>query len=161
APFASPVRIFVMGTGSGRKTADGLLDHGGYWREEQEWPLARTRYVNYYLHADMRLSPEAPTEADASTTYDFDPRNPVPSIGGNVSSAEGILLQGAYDQRGGEHIWNWTQPIPVSARNDVLVFQTEPLAQDLEVTGEIEVKLWVSSSAVDTDFTAKLIDVYP
>jgi putative CocE/NonD family hydrolase len=71
------------------------------------------------------------------------------------------LLQGAYDQRGGDHIWNWTQPLPLSARRDVLVFQTEPLEADLEVTGEIEVKLWASSSAVDTDFTAKLIDVYP
>jgi putative CocE/NonD family hydrolase len=161
APFATPVRIFVMGTGSGRKTADGLLDHGGYWREEQEWPLARTRYVNYYLHAGASLSPEAPSETGASTTYDFDPRDPAPSIGGNVSSADGILLQGAYDQRGGEHIWNWTAPIPNSARRDVVVFQTEPLEQDLEVTGEIEVKLWVASTAIDTDFTAKLIDVYP
>jgi putative CocE/NonD family hydrolase len=78
-----------------------------------------------------------------------------------VSSAEGILLQGAYDQRGGDHIWNGTTPIPLSARRDVLVFQTEPLVADLEVTGEIEVKLWASSSAVDPDFTAKLIDVYP
>jgi len=58
-------------------------------------------------------------------------------------------------------VWNWQQPIPLSARNDVLVFQTEPLQHDMEVTGEIEVKLWISSSAVDTDFTAKLIDVYP
>ena len=71
------------------------------------------------------------------------------------------MLQGAWDQRGGPHIWNWPLPIPLSARNDVLVFQTEPLAEDLEVTGEIAVKLWASSSAVDTDFTAKLIDVYP
>jgi predicted acyl esterase len=71
------------------------------------------------------------------------------------------MLQGAYDQRGGPHVWNFTQPMPLSVRNDVLVFQTEPLAEDLEVTGELEVKLWASSSAVDTDFTAKLIDVYP
>jgi putative CocE/NonD family hydrolase len=85
----------------------------------------------------------------------------VPSIGGNVSSAEGILQQGAWDQRGNPEIWNWTDSVPLSARNDVLVFQTEPLEADVEVTGELEVKLWVSSSAVDTDFTAKLIDVYP
>jgi putative CocE/NonD family hydrolase len=161
APFSSKVRIFVMGTGDGRKGADGRLRHGGYWRNEQEWPPARTRYTPYYMHADGSLSTQAPVEADASTTYDFDPRNPVPSIGGNVSSADGILLQGGWDQRGGDHIWNWTKPIPISARNDVLVFQTQPLQADLEVTGEIEVKLWVSSSAVDTDFTAKLIDVYP
>jgi len=161
APFASKVRIFVMGTGDGRRSEDGRLRHGGYWRDEQEWPLARTRYTPYYMHADGRLSTQAPVEPASSTTYDFDPRNPVPSIGGNVSSADGILLQGGWDQRGGDHIWNWKTPMPISARNDVLVFQTEPLAADLEVTGEIEVKLWVSSSAVDTDFTAKLIDVYP
>jgi hypothetical protein len=161
APFATPVRIYVMGTGDGRKTADGLLNHGGYWRDEREWPLARTVYTDYFLHEDGSLSTEAPAADASSTSYDFDPRDPTPSVGGNVSSAQGILLQGAYDQRGGEHIWNWTEPLPLSARRDVLVFQTEPLQADLEVTGEIEVRLWASSSAVDTDFTAKLIDVYP
>jgi putative CocE/NonD family hydrolase len=161
APFASPVRIFVMGTGDGRRAADGRLFHGGYWREEREWPLARTRYTDYYLHAGGRLSTTPPDAVQSSTSFDFDPRDPVPSIGGNVSSADGILLQGGWDQRGGEHIWNWRRPIPLSARRDVLVFQTEPLAEEIEVTGEIEVKLWAASSAVDTDFTAKLIDVYP
>ena len=91
----------------------------------------------------------------------FDPASPVPTIGGNISSGGGILLAGGYDQRGGEHVWNFQQPIPLSARNDVLVFQTEPLEEDVEVTGELLVKLWISSSAVDTDFTAKLVDVYP
>jgi putative CocE/NonD family hydrolase len=71
------------------------------------------------------------------------------------------MLQGAWNQRGGDHIWNGKEPIPLSARRDVLVFRTEPLEEQIEVTGEIEVKLWASSSAVDTDFTAKLIDVYP
>ncbi len=161
APFATPVRIFVMGAGDGHKTPDGLLYHGGAWRDEQEWPLARTVHTAYYLHADGSLTTTPPSESASSTSYDFDPRDPVPSVGGNVSSADGILLQGAYDQRGGEHIWNWTRPLPLSARRDVLVFQTQPLEADFEVTGEIEVKLWASSSAIDTDFTAKLIDVYP
>ena len=71
------------------------------------------------------------------------------------------MLQGAWDQRGGAHVWNFTDPIPLSARNDVLVFMTPPLEEEVEVTGELEVKLWISSSAPDTDFTAKLIDVYP
>ena len=71
------------------------------------------------------------------------------------------MLQGAWDQRGGPHIWNLPEPLPLSARNDVLVFQTAPLAEDVEVTGELEVKLWVSSTAPDTDFTAKLVDVHP
>lgn len=161
APFATPVRIFVMGTGDGSKTADGKLNHGGYWRDEHEWPLARTRYTEYYLQADGGLSPQRPETKEASTDFVFDPHNPVPTIGGNISSGNEIMLQGAWDQRGGDHIWNSKEPIPLSARNDIVVFQSEPLEQDVEVTGEIVVKLWASSSAVDTDFTAKLLDVYP
>ncbi len=160
-PFATRVRIFVMGTGSGRRTPGGLLDHGGYWREENEWPPARARSTPYYLHAGGKLSPEAPAGDGGATGFESDPAKPVPTIGGNLSSHEGIMLQGAWDQRGGPHVWNFPQPIPLSARNDILVFQTEPLPGDVEVTGELAVKLWVSSSAVDTDFTAKLIDVYP
>ncbi len=161
APFAAPVRIFVMGTGDGRKTPQGRLRHGGSWRDEREWPPARNRSTEFYLHAGGRLSTGKPGDEQASTSFQFDPRNPVPTIGGNISSGDGILLQGAWDQRGGKHVWNFPEPIPLSARNDVLVFQTEPLADDVEVTGEIAVKLWASSSAPDTDFTAKLIDVYP
>jgi putative CocE/NonD family hydrolase len=161
APFATPVRIFVMGTGSGRKTADGKLDHGGQWRDEHQWPLARTRYTQYYLHAGGGLSPGPPEAESSSTDFAFDPRDPVPTIGGNISSGNEIMLQGAWDQRGGDHIWNFPEPIPLSARNDIVVFQSEPLEHDIEVTGEIVVKLWASSSAVDTDFTAKLLDVYP
>lgn len=160
-PFETPVRIFVMGTGDGRKTDQGLLNHGGYWRNEHEWPLARTHYQSWYLQPDGGLSPEKPTPDGGSTSYQFDPRDPVPTIGGNISSGNDILLSGAWHQAGGPHVWNWPHPIPLSARNDVLVFQSEPLAADLEVTGPLEVELWASSSAVDTDFTAKLIDVYP
>jgi putative CocE/NonD family hydrolase len=160
-PFAAPVRIFVMGTGDGRKTTDGKLNHGGFWRDEREWPLARTQYTKFHLLAGGGLAPGPPRDEKSSTSFQFDPRNPVPTIGGNISSGNGILLQGAWDQRGGQHVWNFQEPIPLSARNDVLVFQSEPLDKDLEVTGEISVVLWASSSAPDTDFTAKLIDVYP
>jgi uncharacterized protein len=161
APFATPVRIFVMGTGDGKKTDKGLLNHGGYWRDEHEWPLARTQYSSYYLQPGGELGTNQPSAEGGTTRYQFDPRNPVPTIGGNISSGNDILLQGAWDQRGGDHVWNWQVPMPLSARNDVVVFQTAPLEEDLEVTGEIAVELWASSSAVDTDFTAKLIDVYP
>lgn len=160
-PFATRVRIFVMGTGDGHKTPEGRLFHGGSWRDEHEWPLARTRYTPFYLQGGGGLSPRLPDQPGASTSFQFDPRHPVPTIGGNISSGDGILLQGAWDQRGGQHVWNAQEPLPLSARNDVLVFQTEPLGEDLEVTGEIAVKLWATSSATDTDFTAKLIDVYP
>ena len=161
APFATPVRIYVMGTGDGSKDESGKLMHGGYWRDEQEWPLARTQATKFYLHPAGKLSAEKPTAKQSHSQFRFDPSNPVPTIGGNISSQNDILLQGAWNQKGGPHVWNFPDPIPLSARNDVLVFQTEPLTEDVEVTGEIEVKLYASSSAVDTDFTAKLIDVYP
>jgi hypothetical protein len=160
-PFRTKVRIFVMGSGDGGKNKDGLLEHGGYWRNEQEWPLARARSTNYFLWPNGRLRDQPPPHDGGATSFQFDPRHPVPTIGGNISSNDGIMLQGAWDQRGGPHIWNGKEPLPLSARNDVLVFQSEPLAADLEVTGELSVQLWVASSAVDTDFTAKLIDVYP
>jgi uncharacterized protein len=161
APFATPVRIFVMGTGDGRRTSDGKLNHGGYWREEHEWPLSRAKPTGFCLQPEGKLSPQAPPVNGGATSFQFDPARPVPTIGGNISSGSGILLQGAWDQRGGPHVWNDPEPIPLSARNDILVFQTEPLADDIEVTGPMQVKLWISSTAVDTDFTAKLIDVYP
>ena len=161
APFKTPVRIFVMGTGDESKGAEGLKNHGGFWREETEWPLARTEYTPYYFHSGGSLAASPPPDAESATTYRFDPSDPVPTIGGNTSSGTGILLQGAWDQRGGNHVWNHKTPTPLSARNDVVVFQTEPLLEDIEVTGEIEVKLFISSSAPDTDFTAKLLDVHP
>jgi putative CocE/NonD family hydrolase len=157
----APVRIFVMGGGTEEKTRDGLHLHAGVWRDEKEWPLARTDWKPYYLHGDGSLSPEKPKEPQSSATYGFDPRNPVPTIGGNVSSGTGIMLQGAWDQTCGGHVWNCADKLPLSARRDVVVFRTPPLAEDMEVTGPIDVKLWASSSAPDTDFTAKLIDVHP
>ncbi len=157
----APVKIFVMGGGSEAKTADGRHLHGGVWRDEQEWPLARTRFTPYYLHAEGALSPDKPTEAASSTSYDFDPHHPVPTIGGNISSGDGILLQGAWDQNCSAQIWNCRDALPLSARRDVLVFMTPPLEHDVEVTGPIDVKLWAASSALDTDFTAKLLDVHP
>lgn len=160
-PFKTPVRIFVMGTGDGGKDSRGRLQHGGAWRNENEWPLERTQYTDFYLQADGGLSRTKPAATPAPTQFQFDPNDPVPTIGGNISSGNDILVQGAWNQKGGPHLWNFQEPVPISARNDVLVFQSEPLEEDLEVTGEIEVRLFASSSAVDTDFTAKLIDVYP
>lgn len=155
-----PVRIFVMGGGDAHKTPEGRLFVGGRWRDEREWPLARTVYTSYYLHADGALSPEPP-KASLPTRYSFDPRNPVPTIGGNVSS-EGVLMpRGAQDQRCYKDHWLCNDTLPLSARQDVVVFQTPLLERDVEVTGRLVVKLWASSRAPDTDFTAKLIDVYP
>jgi hypothetical protein len=155
-----PVRLFVMGGGDAHKTPEERLFVGGTWRDEHEWPLARTTYTPYYLHGDGSLSPQAP-RVSAPTSYTFDPRNPVPTIGGNVSS-EGVLMpRGAQDQRCAPSHWLCKDNLPLSARSDVLVFQSAPLEQNVEVTGRLVVKLWASSDAKDTDFTVKLVDVYP
>jgi uncharacterized protein len=179
------VRIFVMGGGDGTRNAEGRLKHGGRWREEREWPLARTRYTPYYLRTGGRLSPEAPTESDSSATYQFDPAHPVPTLGGSVTGffemapmphldpfwvkymppwvrMRSIVPDGPMDQVEKSDILGARPPYPrLADRSDVLVFQTPSLAEDVELTGPITVKLWISSSAPDTDFTAKLIDVHP
>jgi putative CocE/NonD family hydrolase len=91
----------------------------------------------------------------------FDPKHPVPTLGGNVSSQGKLMFQGAADQRGRAGFWLTPDTKPLSSRNDIIVYQTEPLRSDIEVTGRLIVKLWASSDARDTDFTAKLVDVYP
>jgi putative CocE/NonD family hydrolase len=155
----APVRLFVMGTGDGRKDASGRLFHGGYWRDATEWPLAGTRFEPWYFHADGSLRRERPTAATASTRYTFDPRHPVPTIGGGSSAR---LKDGAYDQREDPRFPPSSAPwLPLRTRPDVLVFQSEPLAEDLEVIGPITVIVHASASTVDTDLTAKLIDVHP
>jgi hypothetical protein len=155
-----PVRIYVMGGGDAHKTPEGRLFVGGHWRDEREWPLARAVATPFYLHANGVLAPDRPAEGPP-TTYLFDPRNPVPTLGGNVSSQGTLMFQGAADQRCRTGFWLCSDSKPLSARNDVLVFQTPPLSADLEVTGRLIVRLWAASDGPDTDFTAKLIDVYP
>ncbi|HEY3122060.1 MAG TPA: CocE/NonD family hydrolase [Vicinamibacteria bacterium] len=158
-----PVRIFVMGGGSGRRNAEGRLEHGGHWRDEPEWPLARTRWTTLYLHRGGDLRPEPPPAGAAPSTYAFDPRNPVPTIGGNTQTPllPRLIQGGAFDQRCRSALWVCRGTQALAERPDVLVFQTEPLAEDTEVTGPLTVRLWISSSTPDTDFTAKLIDVHP
>jgi putative CocE/NonD family hydrolase len=155
-----PVRIFVMGGGDGRKSKDGRLRHGGHWRDEKTFPLERTKFTPYYLDRHGMLTTVKPT-VDGAIAFRFDPNDPVPSIGGNISSFAGILEPGGFDQRCRKDTAFAKDELPLSERRDVVVFQTEPLLEDVEVTGPITVHLFVSSSAVDTDFTAKLIDVYP
>jgi uncharacterized protein len=155
-----PVRIYVMGGGEVHKTPDGRVFVGGHWRDEKEWPLARAKLTPYFLHAGGVLAADSPAAA-APITYRFDPRHPVPTLGGNLSSQGVLASAGATDQRCSADLWTCTDAAPLSSRDDVLVFSTAPLPQDLEVTGPLVVKLWASSDSPDTDFTAKLIDVYP
>jgi uncharacterized protein len=138
-----PVRIFVIGANQ--------------WRDEEDWPLPRARESKYFLHSagkanslrgDGTLSVIAP-RAESPDHYTYDPANPAPTVGGPLCCDSDHLKPGPRDQR------------LVEARDDVLVYSTPRLAQDLEVTGPVRVELLASSSAVDTDFTAKLVDVGP
>jgi putative CocE/NonD family hydrolase len=156
------VRLFAMGGGSGRRNQQGRMEHGGHWRAEKDWPIPDVRNTKYYLHGGGRLALELPLVGAAPVSYDFDPEHPVPSIGGTITSGEPVMRGGAYDQREGPRFFGSREPyIPLAARPDVLVFETEALASDMEVTGPIVAKLWISSDRPDTDFTIKLIDVYP
>jgi len=157
-----PVRIFVMGGGSGRRNVPGRLDHGGRWRSATDWPLPETQWRKFYLHSDRSLGWEPPAPGAQPLDYIFDPRCPVPTIGGALSSGEPVMRGGAYDQREGPNVFGASEPFqPLAERPDVLVFATPPLDRDLEVTGPVKVRLWIASDGPDTDFTAKLIDVHP
>ncbi len=156
-----PVQLYIMGTGDDRRSPAGRLKHGGYWRSEREWPPARAAATRFFLHSDGNLSGTPPEQSSSHTTYTFDPRTPVPTVGGNISSNQGLITNGGYDQRPRDDTHASVNRLPLSERRDVLVFRTSPLEADLEVTGTVLVKLWISSTAPDTDFTAKLIDEIP
>jgi putative CocE/NonD family hydrolase len=138
-----PVRIFVMGENR--------------WRDEEEWPLARTQYTPWYLRSDGNagnaggaLSPEGPCD-DPWDVYLYDPRDPAPTIGGSTF-LPGLLLganAGPRDQSRAE------------ARSDVLVYTSAPLEEPVEVTGPLTVTLYAATTAPDTDFVVRLCDVYP
>jgi hypothetical protein len=156
----APVRYFLMGGGDGGKDAAGRLRHGGGWRQTTTWPPAEARPLTLYLHAEGGLAGTPPTGGEPTVTrYSFDPRHPVPTIGGGVSAR---LDDGAFDQRERPDMPGSTPPYrPLAARPDVLVFETEPLAEDLVVAGPVTVRLFAATTGRDTDLTAKLIDVYP
>ncbi|MEU8635341.1 CocE/NonD family hydrolase [Amycolatopsis sp. NPDC048633] len=127
------VRLFVMGVDQ--------------WRDEPDWPLPDTRYVDYFLTGDV-LTRDAPP-AEATDTFRYDPRDPVPSLGGTVLAAASGAYPGPADQTA------------VETREDVLCFTTAVLGRPVEVTGHVTLVLHVSSSTPDTDFTGKLVDVHP
>jgi len=137
------VRYFTMGTNR--------------WSSSESWPPAAVEERTWFLASDGQanslfgdgvLSITAP-DAAASDTFDYDPMNPVPALGGGVCCNQGAAPGGSYDQRA------------IEARADVLVYTSGPMDADLEVTGSVWPTLFVSSDAVDTDFTVKLVDVHP
>ena len=121
---------------------------GNEWRTANDWPPFPTVETAYYLTKDGGLTTAAATEDGSSLTFTYDPANPCPTVGG-ANLEIGGLKDGPCDQR------------EVSNRADVLKFETKPLTEPVEITGRVKVKLYISSDAPDTDFTAKLIDVYP
>lgn len=155
------VRYFRMGGGSGHRNDSGRLDHGGSWHSATDWPLPETVFTRYYLHANGSLLPVCARDENL-LEFVFDPAHPVPTIGGSITSGEPLMTAGAYDQRTNAKLFGAQEPYqPLAQRPDVLVFETPDLENDVEVTGPIMLKLWVSSTARDTDFTAKLIDWHP
>ena len=164
SPAASdPVaRLFLMGGGSGRRDAQGRFEHGGQWVQAETWPVPQARPTPYFLHADGGLRLEPPQATHASIRYQADPRRPVPTIGGALTSGQPVFVGGGFDQREDARFFGIEQAgLPLASRDDVVVFQTEPLERDLAVAGPVVVRLSISSDCPDTDFTAKLIDVYP
>src|SRR2546430_13786484 len=136
------IKLFVMGA--------------NIWRDEQEWPLARAVETRYYLHSNGRantlngngyLSTEGP-DNEAFDQYVYDPTSPVTTRGG------ALLMSPEY--RAGP-----LDQTPIEVREAVLVYTTPVLEQDVEGTGPITVHLWAGSSAADTDFVARLVDLHP
>jgi hypothetical protein len=111
--------------------------------------LPEARPTAFHLHQGGALAPAVPQVEQAARGYRFDPRDPVPTIGGAIASGAPLMAAGAFDQ------------LEQAERADVLVFQNQPLDEALEVTGPVRARLWGASSALDTDFTIKLLDVYP
>jgi putative CocE/NonD family hydrolase len=128
-----PIKLFVLGE--------------NVWRDEQEWPLARAQDTPFYLRADGILATEPPA-LEPPDQYTYDPADPTPTFGGSLLMHP-LYGPGAKDQR------------PIEARADVLSYTSAPLARDTEVTGPLSVTLWAASDALDTDFVARLVDVYP
>ena len=154
-----PVKYFVMGGGSGPEDGTRTIYQGGVWKSADSWPPPGMAPTPFYFHADGALSTVAPSGDSTPTEYQFDPSNPVPTIGGHLSAIP--IPAGGFDQRNDPRFPFSTGKLPLSARPDVLCFTSEPLQEDVEIAGPLQVKLWVSTDGPDTDFTAKLIDQYP
>jgi predicted acyl esterase len=132
------VQYFVMGDPADAK------NNANVWKTAEDWPVP-AKIKPFYFNANGKLRPRPSKKADTSLSYKYDPKNPVPTIGG----ANLVITKGPKDQR------------LVEDRPDVLLFTSTELKKPVEITGPVKVRLWASSTATDTDFTAKLCDVYP
>jgi putative CocE/NonD family hydrolase len=177
----APVHYFEMGGGLGGRTRRGHFQHGGGWRQSASWPPEGSTPTPFYLAGNGTLS-RKPGNA-APVTWTHDPDHPVPTLGGAVAGflewvrlPEGmdanyvsprarmrtVVPDGPMHQKERPELVGCRPPFPLlSERKDVKVFQTAPLEEDVVVAGPIEARIWLSSSAVDTDLTVKLVDVSP
>jgi putative CocE/NonD family hydrolase len=156
--------VFVGGGGSGRRNTSGRLDHGGYWVEGSSWPLPEVEETAFHLQRSGRLTQERPQATSSSTSFTYDPEHPCPQVGGDYNFAFTLAdrnRMGPQDQVCHPDHPGCTDRLPLASRSDVLVFETDPLEEAIEVIGPMKVNLYVSTDAPDTDFTAKLIDQYP
>jgi putative CocE/NonD family hydrolase len=160
-PLPHSVYFFRMGGGSGCRLPSGRLDHGGRWQTAESWPLAETSIHSFYIQPDASLAETSPLQSQ-KFTYISDPYDAVPTIGGPIASGAPVMEAGGFDQRERPDVFKSSPPFrALSDRPDILIFETDVLREDLNVTGQIVADLFVSSSAVDTDFTIKVVDVYP
>ncbi len=161
-PLPDPVTLFVMGGGDGRRNATGRMNHGGRWRHAASWPPPDVQHVTAYLHADGSITRQKPANESDARTYRADPRNPMPTIGGALTSGEPLMYAGAYDQRERADMFASTAPGRALAdREDLLVFRTGRLQHDIELTGNVVAELFVSCTTPDADVAIKLIDEHP
>lgn len=160
-PLPDAVTWFRMGGGSGRRNDEGRLDHGGRWLRGPSWPPADAVPTAFFLAHEGGLAPAPPAHA-GMVEWVHDPFHPVPTCGGAIASGAPLMRAGAFDQRERADMFGHTCPgRAIADRADVLVFETEPLKGELEVSGPFEAVLYVASSAVDTDISIKLVDLYP
>ena len=156
-----PVRYFLIcPPEQAAKTSDGRLQSGGVWKTAETWPPEGFQNQKFYLCGDDTLRTDV-CKSKAPSRFQYDPRNPVPSLGGDIVTGRQIVPRGPRNQVPLADTFGARNQLPLCARRDVLSFETAVLERDIEVTGAVSVSLWVSSEAKDTDFTAKLIDVYP
>jgi len=128
------------------------------WQWAYQWPPKGVKYTNYYLHNDGVLSTEACADGEASESYVYDPMDPVLTMGGTNEPSGGAIKAGSFDQR---PVIFWDYPTMSVQRDDILSYTSPPLTEDVEIAGPLKVVLSASSNCLDTDFTAKLIDVHP
>lgn len=160
AAAPAPARWFRMGGGSGRKLDCGRLDHGGAWRAADAFPPPGAADRPFHLGPAGDLTDAAP--APGTLALRTDPDDPVPTLGGQITSGEPVMLGGAFDQTPSADTFGARAPyLPLAARADILVFATAPLAEDLEIAGPVSLHLRVETDAPDIDLTAKLIDWAP